>query len=282
MATGIGIGISTVFKNAGGSGGVAPHVFVLDEYPTNSFSAFSLQKLRSEYSGNVLRVRRSSDNAEQDIGFTDNALDTSALLTFVGSADGFVTTLYNQTAIVTQTMSQSTANSQPKIVNSGSLIIDSDNGLPAIQFDGVDDHFTGASLGGPYDIDFYRVGSTTDTKFIMISGAADKFSYAIDDGSTTTTLSGNWRPTDLYVNNVLQAPSNRNGLHTAISIGTPTVVNHFNTNPNRWWVTVKIGRYWNANWEYNGLIQEFIFYNADNTDADRAAITTILMDKYVP
>ena len=278
----IGNGIGIPFNRGGGGGGVTPHVFVLDEYPTNSFSAYSLQKLRADYSGNVIKVRRSSDNAEQDIGFTGNSLDIGSLLTFVGSGDGFVTTMYNQTTVSAQTMSQSTANSQPKIVNSGSLITDSDNGFAAIQFDGVDDHFTGASLGGPYDLDFYRVGSTTDTKFIMISGATDKFSYAIDDGSTTTTLSGNWRPTDLYVNNVLQAPSNRNGLHTAISIGTPTVVNHYNTNPNRWWVTVKIGRYWLANWEYDGLIQEFIFYNADNTDADRSAITTILMDKYVP
>ena len=274
------IGVSA--SRGGGGGAVTPHVFVLDEYPTNSFCAYSLQKLRAAYSGNVIKVRRSSDNAEQDIGFTGNALDTSSLLTFVGVGDGFVTTFYNQTTGGAQTMSQSTANSQPKIVNSGSLITDANNGLAAIQFDGVDDHFTGASLGAPHDLDFYRVGSTTDTKFIMISGASDKFSYAIDDGSTSTAISQNWRSTDLYVNNVLKSVSTRDDLHTAISIGTPTVVNHYNTNPNRWFVTVKIGRYWLANWEYDGLIQEFIFYNADNTDADRSAITTILMDKYVP
>ena len=277
----IGNGIGVPFNRGGGGGGDVPHVFVLDEYPTNSHAAFSLQKLRSEYSGNAIRVRRSSDNAEQDIGFADNALDTSSLLTFVGSSDGFVTTLYNQTTVGVQNMSQSTANSQPKIVNSGSLIIDSDNGLPAIQFDGVDDHFTGASLGGPYDIDFYRAGSTTDTQFIMLSGATDKYSYAVWSSSTHTTLSGNWRPTNLYINNVLKSPSTRTDLYNEISTGTAAVVNHYNTNPNRWWTTVKIGRYWNTGWEYNGLIQEFIFYAADNTDADRSAITTILMDKYV-
>ena len=59
-------------------------------------------------------------------------------------------------------------------------------------------------------------------------------------------------------------------------------MNHFNATPNAWGGSVKIGRYWNNGWDYNGLIQEFIFYNANNSDADRAAITTLLTDKYVP
>ena len=42
--------------------------------------------------GSAVRVRRSSDNSETDIGFTVNGnLDTAALLTFVGAGNGFVT-----------------------------------------------------------------------------------------------------------------------------------------------------------------------------------------------
>jgi hypothetical protein len=45
-----------------------------------------LRKLRNAYTGNAIRVRRSSDNAEADIGFTANGdLDTTALLAHVGS-----------------------------------------------------------------------------------------------------------------------------------------------------------------------------------------------------
>lgn len=282
MILGNGIGIPF---NRGGvhGGGVTPHVFVLDEYPAGV--AFSLQKMREAYAGSAIRVRRSSDNAEQDIGFVDNALDIGSLLTFVGSGnDGFVTTAYNQvsTASPPNGFAQSTANSQPQIVDSGSVITDSDNGLPAMKFDGVDDWIIAIGLGGPYYADSYWVGSTTDNKFILISGAADKYSYVVNDGDTNTKLSSNWRPTNLYVNNVLKSPTYRDDVHTAISIGTPVVVNSFNTNPNRWWVTAKFGRYWNAGYDYNGLIQEFIFYGANNSDADRSAITTILTDKYVP
>ena len=43
---------------------------LLDDYP-NSAVAYSLRKLRTAYTGAAIRVRRSSDNAEQDIGFND-------------------------------------------------------------------------------------------------------------------------------------------------------------------------------------------------------------------
>jgi hypothetical protein len=56
---------------------------LLDLFP-NASVAYSLRKLRTAYSGSAIRVRRSSDNAEQDIGFVDNELDTTSMLDFVG------------------------------------------------------------------------------------------------------------------------------------------------------------------------------------------------------
>lgn len=70
---------------------------VLDLIATAALAAYSTRKVRSAYSGAALRVRRSSNNAEQDIGFAGNALDSAALLAFVGAGDGFVTAWYDQT-----------------------------------------------------------------------------------------------------------------------------------------------------------------------------------------
>lgn len=56
---------------------------LLDSYP-NAAAAYSLRKLRTAYSGSAIRVRRSSDNAEQDISFVGNDLDTTSMLDFVG------------------------------------------------------------------------------------------------------------------------------------------------------------------------------------------------------
>ena len=263
---------------ASGGGGATPYVYILDEYP--AYAAFSLQKLSASYSGNSIRVRRSSDNAEQNIGFVDNILDASSLLTFVGAGDGFVTTAYNQLNVA-YNFTQTTANSQPKIVSSGALITDT-NGFAAIQFDGVDDFLLSESINWVTQLDSYRVGSTSDTKFTMISGAVDKYSFVVQDGSTNTLIHANYGSPSLYVNDVLKTPSSRGDNYDAISIGTPSVVAHVNVSHSAWLSSSKIGSYWVAGgYEYDGLLQEFIFYNT-NTTSDRSAINTILMDKYVP
>ena len=90
---------------------------LLDFYP-NASVAYSLRKLRTAYTGNCIRVRRSSDNTEQDIGFVGNDLDTTSLLSFVGAGDGFVTIWYDQSGNGNNA-NQATALSQPQIVASG-------------------------------------------------------------------------------------------------------------------------------------------------------------------
>ena len=63
-----------------------PEALLLNSYP-NAKLAFSLRKLSTSYSGSAIRVRRSSDNTEQDIGFVNNQLDTTSLQSFVGSTN---------------------------------------------------------------------------------------------------------------------------------------------------------------------------------------------------
>jgi hypothetical protein len=92
---------------------------LLDDY-SGATVAYSLRKLRTAYSGSAIRVRRSSDNTEQDIGFLNNGLDTTALTTFVGSNNGFVTAWYDQSGNGNNAV-QSTSSRQPRIVTNGSI-----------------------------------------------------------------------------------------------------------------------------------------------------------------
>jgi hypothetical protein len=104
-------------------GAIGSNGLFLDFYP-NAQAAYSLRKLRSNYNGNVIRVRRSSDNTEQNIGFDlANNIDTSALLTFCGSGNGFVTTWYDQSGNA-RNATQTTAANQPQIVLDGSILND--------------------------------------------------------------------------------------------------------------------------------------------------------------
>ena len=109
---------------------------ILSTY-TGSSVAHSLRKLKTTYSGYAIKVRRSSDNTETDIGFSGEVLDTVSLLTFVGSGNGFVTTWYDQSGN-DKHATQTTASKQPQIVSSGSVIVR--NTKPTIKFDGVDDY----------------------------------------------------------------------------------------------------------------------------------------------
>jgi hypothetical protein len=110
---------------------------LLDRYP-GAAAAYSLRKLSVNYNGPAIRVRRSSDNAEQDIGFNGNGdLDEASLLTFVGINSGFVTTWYSQGSTASANFTQSTIASQPRIVNAG--VVDRESGKPSIFFDGSND-----------------------------------------------------------------------------------------------------------------------------------------------
>ena len=62
--------------------GIPAPDLLLNIYP-DAEVAHSLDKLDKDYTGSAVRVRRSSDNQEQDIGFVDNLFDSASLETFV-------------------------------------------------------------------------------------------------------------------------------------------------------------------------------------------------------
>jgi hypothetical protein len=127
---GIGVGIG---RQRFASGDI-PFVGILDLYP-NATVAYSLRKLRDAYTGDAIRVRRSSDNTELNIGFVNNELDTSALTTFCGAGNGFVTTWYDQSGNAND-LTQANATNQALIVSSGSVKLR--NSKPTMTTDGND------------------------------------------------------------------------------------------------------------------------------------------------
>jgi hypothetical protein len=114
----------------------------LEALSVTPICALSLTKVYSSATV-AIRVRRSSDNAEQDIGFSGTSLDTSSLATFVGSNSAFVTKIYDQSGHGLHAV-QATAANQPRIVNAGVY-----DGF--VRFDGTDDgmKITSLTLGTP-------------------------------------------------------------------------------------------------------------------------------------
>ncbi len=103
-------------------GGATPPPEPLPLDGLDVLAAYSIaRKLRTDYDGAALRVRRSSDNSEQDIGFTGaNVTDEAAMLDFVGVGDGFLTGVFDHSGNGLN-LSQPTAALQPKIVSGGGV-----------------------------------------------------------------------------------------------------------------------------------------------------------------
>lgn len=118
-----------------GVGGVG--TLLLDKFP-GAVVGYSLRLLRTLYEGFAIRVIRTSDDAEQDIGFTtEGDLDIVALQAFVGSSDGLVKILYDQSGNAVDLDAQTDTDRLPKIIIAG--VLQTSNGLPAALFDGDDD-----------------------------------------------------------------------------------------------------------------------------------------------
>jgi hypothetical protein len=142
---------------------IASASLLLDLYPSAAL-AYSVRKLRTLYTGNAIRVRRSSDNAEQNIAFVGNNLDTASLTSFCSGTDGFVTTWYDQSGNARDAI-QATASLQPQIVSSGSVL--DVNAKPSLKFDGNNDimKFIGSGT------------SSSNTMFVLSKSNSNVASY---------------------------------------------------------------------------------------------------------
>ena len=164
--------IRGVYHKAGGVYGRVDAAPALPLDALTAGAAYSVRRLRTAYTGPLMRVRRSSDNTEQDIGYRgDNWLDETALLTFVGAGSGFVVTWYDQSGNA-RNVSQATTANQPRIVNSGA--VDKFDGVPELEFDGSNDLLSNTS---PF---LWNAGASTS--FMVMTGAPQIDKWFFSEG----------------------------------------------------------------------------------------------------
>ena len=123
----------------------ASFVGPLDDYTANLAGAWSVaRRLLSSYDGSMIRIRRSSDDAEQDIGADAlGDLDETAIASFVGANSAYITTIYHQNG--GSNLVQTTAAAQPRIVDAGTLDT-TGSGSPCAVFSGTQFMTSGGSL----------------------------------------------------------------------------------------------------------------------------------------
>jgi trimeric autotransporter adhesin len=150
---------------------------LLDAVP-GAAGAYSLRQLSNSYTGPVVTVRRSSDNAEED--FKASEIDDGTLTAFCGAGDGLVKTWHDQSGNG-RDASNTTAAQQPKVVGSGSLV--TEGGKAAVEFDGSDDFL---------QVDSEFTQNALVSIFAIASSANVAANQFIVDNSNSASLGGGY------------------------------------------------------------------------------------------
>jgi len=154
---------------------------LLDTYPSAS-AAYSLRLLTNAYTGDLVTVRRASDDTTD--GFTQSQIDDGSLASFCFGTDGFVTTWHDQSGNANNA-TQATAANQPQIVSTG--VVNTVNGKPCISWDssGNDNLDMATRLTGVVSVFevLQIVFDITGTNTSFILGDSTNYDYHAGNGT---------------------------------------------------------------------------------------------------
>jgi len=251
------------------------------------------------FGGPLMKVRRSSDNAELDVrGDAGGDISLASPLVpsssgtlggFVGTGAGYCSVWYDQfnTGSAQNNLTQTTAADQPIIVNGGSLITDS-NGNAALDFNGSTHHMTlntgfsstlnisGLSSYLVFEADTVAgnqmvscLGSFADSNkrwyFPYITSSNFSFNYGAG-GAPTTGANTN-------LNLVSMVADSTQGAYKAFLNSSQVGSNGSLENKSGGTSLVGVGGLGDS-LHFNGKMGEFIFYQSDSLSAHRTDIET--------
>ncbi len=153
---------------------------ILDEKRTNISFAFSMRVLVSEYNGPLIRLRRASDNAQQDFSRGDNDIvDVTAINTWRNGSNVYVHTWYDQSGLGRNAV-QTNPTRQPRFYP--------DATIPYFQGDGSNDHLTVDTPNGIQDVT--NAGKEGSVLALMRATKKNQHTFGVLDN--TASPSNRW------------------------------------------------------------------------------------------
>jgi hypothetical protein len=246
-------------------------------------AGFSLRLIGDgNYTGSAIRVRRASDNTEQDIGFDANGdLDTSALTTFCTGTNGFIRTWYDQSGN-TRNLVQTTTSRQFKIYDSstgylGKLtqIAGTANGLL----------FSSVTISQPFSVfavaDFGAATSNNTQPYLYDGTGASNRAITYLNGVSPTNTTGFFSGTEvtatprLSAGNKVIAAIHNGASSTLHSNGASVISGNIGSDS---WTFGTVGNRYILNQQNNiTSLTEFVVWPSSQA-SNRAAIETHMND----
>jgi len=262
---------------------------LLDTY-SGAAGAYSVRKLRTEWTGSCIRVREDIGETEADIGFdTDGNLDTQAIADHCGDADGYIVSWYDQSGN-DRHLTQSTASQQPKIYEGSTATVTTVDNDPSIFFDqDINAVLINSSFTYSTTISFsivYKANLASESyKYLFNNGPSNGVRFQIlTTGEPNLYTSGDGR-TSTY-----KAFDDETSLVFGALVNSNTSSNvwingeNFISSTSQVIVpstgTLNVGNY-NASGNYalRGHIQEFIIWDTDQT-SNRQGIEDNVINRY--
>ena len=170
---------------------------------TDAAAAYSVRQL-SDKAVLCMRIRRDmgagnpGDDDEINIGFDSNGdLDTQAISDFCGTGTGWVTRWWDQSVNgnhADQPVGGTGSNtSQPQIYNGTAVI--TENGKPAVQFDGSNDYFDISWTQSASDYSLHAVTKNNATDSFLFDSTTGRLVFDGRGGSRGVYFDGSWRGT---------------------------------------------------------------------------------------
>lgn len=244
-------------------------------------AAYSLRNLSTTYTGNVVDVRRSSDDAEES--FTAAEVSDGTLESWVGAGNnGTVSKWYDQSGNDNHAVQTTPAN-QPTIVEGGSLVTDGGKAT----MDATDgwlskENFTIGNASGQYSS--FIIGQ----RYTDVSGRAFWGMQTADAWGLTNTPNANemqlagvtatgYNTTNTNLNSQFNDGTNTYIFRDGSLVGSGTTTASPYTSPSTSTLRIGSGRFNDRT--IASSLQEIIIYNSDQSD-NRTAIEANIGETY--
>jgi len=215
--------------------------YPLDTY-TNASTAIAFRKLKTG-AVNCCQIRRSSDNALaivllEDTGFislSSSIVAGGTLGTWLGSDNGFIKTMYDQTGNGNDWVTFATSE-EPIIATSGVLNVDTNGNLTA-SFDNLGNRINANYTNASTVSTVFSVFESSDTSFVLyrdsLSGGV-RFIGVGTSGSSSTVIGSNAGNPSYYINGTDTSATTRDDIYTNHSTGVPVLSTITNIDKSIW------------------------------------------------